>query len=116
MKQFNPTAAAGNIITTSRASNLLWVLAFGLSAARMRSRLPSLLTRLHDFVDESVAAVIARCEQQATSFKVDDLGDRDLRDIGLYRDRFGLVLSEAGGCLHDLPRSHTSREACRRRG
>ncbi len=108
MKQFYLTAAAGVVVTTSLASNLLWAMAF---RPRATGALRSALGGLRGLIDVSVAAAIARSERQAALFKLDDLSDRDLRDIGLYRDQFGLVLPEPGGPFDKLPRFHATREA-----
>jgi uncharacterized protein YjiS (DUF1127 family) len=43
------------------------------------------------------ALVMARRERQSAMRRLDDLTDRDLRDIGLRRDRFGLISSECVG-------------------
>jgi len=115
MKQFYLTAAAGVVVTTSLASNLLWATAFRPRATSVRGALQSALGGLRGLIDVSVAAAIARAERQAAFFKLDDLSERDLRDIGLYRDRFGLVLPEPGGPLDKLPRFHATREAGGRR-
>jgi uncharacterized protein YjiS (DUF1127 family) len=111
MRQFYLTAAAAIVVTTSLASNLLWVTAFGPRTAGVRIRLRSAFGGLRGLVDVSVAAAIARCERQAAVFKLDDLSDRDLRDIGLYRDRFGLVLPERDGPLDNAPRFQAKPEA-----
>jgi uncharacterized protein YjiS (DUF1127 family) len=99
MKPFYLTSAAAIVVTTSIASNLLWVMAFGPRTVGMRTRLQSAFGGLREFIDASVAAWIARSERQAVLFKLEGLSDRDLRDMGVYRDRFGHVLPERGGAL-----------------
>jgi hypothetical protein len=110
MKQFYLTAAVAIVATTSLASNLLWVMAFGPRTAGMRVRLQSAFGGLRDLIDVSVAAAIARSERQAAFFKLDDLSDN-----GLHHDRFGLALPERDGALDDLPRLRAKREAGGRR-
>ena len=111
MKQLYLTTAAAIVVTTSLASNLLWAKTSGPGADGVRIRLRSAFGGLRELVDVSVAAAIARCERQAAVFKLDDLSDRDLRDIGLYRDRLGLVLPERDGPLDNAPRFLAKREA-----
>ena len=111
MKQLYLTAAAAIVVTTSLASNLLWAKTSGPRTAGVRIRLRSAFGGLRELVDLSVAAAIARCERQAAFFKLDDLSDRDLRDIGPYRDRLGLVLPERDGPLDNAPRFLAKREA-----
>jgi uncharacterized protein YjiS (DUF1127 family) len=79
-------------VTTSLATNLLVVgtrgpIALGLPGLRFRSR--RLGRRLRRFVDNHVAAMIARRERTAAVGALRYMSDRDLKDIGLYRGGFG---------------------------
>ena len=94
MKQFCLMAAAALVVSTSLASNLLWLMAFGPRTVGVRRKLRSASGGLRDLVNVSVAAAIARSERQAAFFGLDDISDRDPRDIGACRDHFGLVPSE----------------------
>jgi uncharacterized protein YjiS (DUF1127 family) len=76
-------------VTTSLATNLLVVgtrgpVTSGLTT-RLRSRSRRLSRRFGHFVNNRVAAMIARREQQATICALRHMSDRDLKDIGLYR-------------------------------
>jgi hypothetical protein len=119
MKSFYLTAAAAVIITTSLASNLLWVMAFrtAVSGVRgtLRSALDDLVCGLRDLVDGWVAGLMARCVRQPRLFTLDGLSDRGLREIGFQRGNFGPVCSEqdghfAGGQLSQL-RARSASEA-----
>jgi uncharacterized protein YjiS (DUF1127 family) len=96
MKNFDLTTAVALVITTSLASNLLWVLAFGSPASGLRTRLRSTLGVPRRLAGAWAPLLAARRERQSAMRRLDDLTDRDLRDIGLHRDRFGLS-SERGG-------------------
>jgi hypothetical protein len=100
MKNLYLTAAAV-IITTSLASNLLWVMAFGAAVpgarGRLRSALGDLVCGLRDLVDGWVARLMARSVRQPTLFRLDDLSDRGLWDIGHQRGNVGPVCSEPDG-------------------
>jgi uncharacterized protein YjiS (DUF1127 family) len=54
-----------------------------------------LLTRSKRFIDRMVAAMIARHQRQAELFVLQRLSDRELRDIGIYRDQIGPGLEDA---------------------
>ena len=81
-------------VTTSLATNLLLIGARGPVALdvpgklRLRRRLSRRARRLLDAV---IADVIARHRRQATGIAVHQLDDRQLADIGLYRDCVGNV-------------------------
>jgi uncharacterized protein YjiS (DUF1127 family) len=81
-------------VTTSLATNLLLIgtrgpIAFGLPARlRVRRRLSR---RIRRFIDNHVAAMIARREREATRAVLRQLDNRQLRDIGLYRDCVGNI-------------------------
>jgi hypothetical protein len=110
MKNFCLTTAAAVIITTSLASNLLWVIAFGTAVPDFRSTLRSavrdLVCGLRDLVDGWVAGRMARSVRQPTLFRRDDdLSARGLTDIGLQRGHFG-----AGG-QSSRRRARTAAEA-----
>jgi uncharacterized protein YjiS (DUF1127 family) len=46
-------------------------------------------------VDRMVASMIARHQQQAELFVLRRLSDRELQDIGIYRDQIGPGLEDA---------------------
>jgi uncharacterized protein YjiS (DUF1127 family) len=101
MKDFNLTMAVAAVITTSLASNLLWTMAFGPPASGLRAHLRSAFGELAHMPRRLAGAwavlLVARRERQGAMRRLDDLTDRDLRDIGLRRDRFGLISSECVG-------------------
>jgi hypothetical protein len=109
MKDFYLAAAAAIVITTSLASNLLWVMAFGPPVSclriRLRSALGGLVLGSRRLLDTWVAGVIARRARQATLFEPNHLTDRDLKDTPLRRGTVGLICAEreeyggAGGYL-----------------
>jgi uncharacterized protein YjiS (DUF1127 family) len=55
----------------------------------------SLLTRIGRLINRWIAAAIARHERQADIFALRRLNDRELKDIGLYRDDIGGDLVES---------------------
>jgi len=101
MKDFYLTTAVAVVIITSLASNLLWVMAFGPAApglgTRLRSALGETVSGLRYPLDAWVAGLIARRERQAATSGLEDLADRDLRDVGLCRNDFGLMSPEPSG-------------------
>jgi uncharacterized protein YjiS (DUF1127 family) len=101
MKDFDLTTAVALVITTSLASNLLWVMAFGPPASGLRTRLRSTLDGLCSMLRRLAGAWdalrVVRRERQSAMCRLDDLTDRDLRDIGFRRDRFGLISSGRDG-------------------
>jgi uncharacterized protein YjiS (DUF1127 family) len=52
------------------------------------------LARLGNLINRWVAAVIAHRERQAALVALRHLSDRDLQDIGLYRNEIGDALAE----------------------
>jgi uncharacterized protein YjiS (DUF1127 family) len=76
----------GIVVTTSIASHLLAVgtlrptMPGGLRPATRR-----FFDRLKNFLDDWIAAALARRERQAAIFSLHRLTDRELKDIGLYR-------------------------------
>lgn len=54
-----------------------------------------LLARIGRLINRWIAAAIARHERQAHLFALRQLNDRELKDIGLYRDDIGGNLAEA---------------------
>jgi hypothetical protein len=82
------------LVTTSLATNLLMIGARGpialVTPARLRLR-RRLSRRIRRLLDGGVAAIIARRERRATNVILRQLNDRELRDIGLYRDCVGNV-------------------------
>jgi uncharacterized protein YjiS (DUF1127 family) len=53
------------------------------------------LARLGRLINRCIAALIARYERQAELSALDQLSDRELQDIGLYRSEIGEGLAEA---------------------
>jgi hypothetical protein len=82
-------------VTTSLATNLLMIgsrgaTTLGLPAgARFRPR--RLSRRIRRFIDSRVEAMVARRARLATNVALHDLDDRQLGDIGLYRDCVGRI-------------------------
>jgi len=54
-----------------------------------------LLARVGRLINRWIAAAIARHERQADLFVLHQLSDRELKDMGLYRDDIGGDLAEA---------------------
>jgi uncharacterized protein YjiS (DUF1127 family) len=54
-----------------------------------------LLARIGRLINRWIAAAIARHERQADRFALRQLNDRELKEIGLYRDDIGGTLAEA---------------------
>jgi hypothetical protein len=114
------TTALAVIVTTSLASNLLWVMAFGTAASgfpgRLRSALGEPFRGLRRLVDGWVAAVMARCVRHASLFRLDDRNPRGRGDIECQRRRFRPIRREwdghvgAGRPLSQL-RARTAAEA-----
>jgi uncharacterized protein YjiS (DUF1127 family) len=64
--------------------------------AQIRSGPGSLLvSRCKWLVDRIVAAAIARHQRQVELFVLRNLTDRELKDIGIYRDQLGSGLADA---------------------
>jgi uncharacterized protein YjiS (DUF1127 family) len=95
-------------VTTSLATNLLVVgtrgpVTSGLTTRlRSRSRSRRLSRRFGHFVNNQVAAMIARREQQATICALRHMSDRDLKDIGLYRGGRGHFYGATDGDFGQL--------------
>jgi hypothetical protein len=83
--------AAAAIVTTSLASNLLWVMAFGAAvpgvSGRLRSAFGELVYGLRDLVDGWVAGLMARSVRQPTLFRRDDLSERRAQSAAEARSR-----------------------------
>src|SRR5262245_39640339 len=80
-------------VTTSLATNLLVVgtrgpITLGFSA-RLRTSSRRLKRRMKHAVDGWVAATLARRERQASSWALQYMSDRELKDIGIYRGGVG---------------------------
>jgi uncharacterized protein YjiS (DUF1127 family) len=61
----------------------------------VRRRAVILLTRIGRLINRWIAAAIARHERQADLFALHQLSDRELKDMGLYREDIGGDLAEA---------------------
>ena len=72
----------------------------------LSGRLAELLGRL---VNRWSAGVIARLEREATLVALRDLGDRDLKDIGIRRHQIGDALTEIAG---ERTRLQRERQSC----
>jgi hypothetical protein len=98
MTSFYLTTAVAVIITTSLASNLLWVMAFGTAASGfpggLRSALGEPFRGLRRLVDGWLAGLMARCVRHASLFRLSDPNHRGLGDIGRQRRRFRAVRRE----------------------
>jgi uncharacterized protein YjiS (DUF1127 family) len=66
-----------------------------MSRTTVRRRAVILLTRIGRLINRWIAAAIARHERQADLFVLHQLSDRELKDMGLYRDDIGGDLAEA---------------------
>jgi uncharacterized protein YjiS (DUF1127 family) len=64
------------------------------TAPGVRRGATALLARLGNLINRWVAAVIAHRERQAALVALRHLSDRDLQDIGLYRNEIGDALAE----------------------
>jgi uncharacterized protein YjiS (DUF1127 family) len=64
------------------------------TAPGVRKGVTILLARLGSLINRWVAAVIAHRERQAALVALRHLSDRDLQDIGLYRNEIGDALAE----------------------
>jgi len=73
MKDFDLTTAVALVITTSLASNLLWVMAFGPPASGLRTRLRSTLDGLCSMLWRPAGAWM-RCGWRAASGKARCVG------------------------------------------
>jgi hypothetical protein len=98
MTSFYLTTAVAIIVTTSLASNLLWVMAFGTAASGFRGRLRLALGEpfhgLRRLVDGWEAGSMARCVRSASLFSLGDPNHRGPGDIGPQRRRFRPVRRE----------------------
>jgi uncharacterized protein YjiS (DUF1127 family) len=65
------------------------------SSTAIRDSIRSCRTRLARLINDWIAAVIAHREHQANLFVLRDFSDKELKDIGLYRNQIGEGLSEA---------------------
>jgi uncharacterized protein YjiS (DUF1127 family) len=89
MKKIYLATFIGIVVTTAIASHLLAVGAIRRAEPGflvcLRSGAGRLFDRLRDFLDDRIAAILARRERQAVIFALHRLTDRELKDIGLYR-------------------------------
>lgn len=80
-------------VTTSLATNVLVAGRRGPVAPGLSTKLRLVSRRLGRragrLIDVWVAAIIARRERQATSWAFYYMSDRELKDVGLYRDSLG---------------------------
>jgi uncharacterized protein YjiS (DUF1127 family) len=67
---------------------------YAVTAPGVRKGVTILLARLGSLINRWVAAVIAHRERQAALVALRHLSDRDLQDIGLYRNEIGDALAE----------------------
>ena len=67
---------------------------YAVTAPGVRKGAANLLARLGSLINSWIAAVIAHRERQAALFALRHLSDRDLKDIGLYRNEIGDALAE----------------------
>lgn len=90
MKKIYLVTVIAIVITMAIASHLLAVGALGPATPGLLSRLRSCLggtfRRLKGRLDDWIAAAIARRARQAATFALRHFSDRELRDLGLYRD------------------------------
>jgi len=96
-------------ITTSLATNLLVVgtrgpITSGFSA-RLRTNSRRLRRRMRRAVDGWVATTLARRERQASSWALQYMSDRELKDIGVYRGGPGCGDGYAGRISPACPRA-----------
>jgi uncharacterized protein YjiS (DUF1127 family) len=90
MKRIFPATVIAIAVTNSIVSRLLAAGVQGSTAsgvlAGLQSRTVEFMHWLKSLFDDWVVAMLARREQQATMVALGRLNDRELRDIGLYRD------------------------------
>jgi uncharacterized protein YjiS (DUF1127 family) len=67
---------------------------YAVTAPGIRRGAAVFLARFGRLINRWIAAVIAHRERQAAFFALRDLSDRDLRDIGIYRNDIGDALAE----------------------
>ena len=67
---------------------------YAVTAPGVRKGAANLLARFGNLINRWVAAVIAHRERQAALVALRHLSDRDLQDIGLYRNEIGDALAE----------------------
>ena len=67
---------------------------YAATAPGIRPAAAIFLARLGRVMNRWIAAVIAHRERQAALFALRHLSDRDLRDIGIYRNDIGDALAE----------------------
>lgn len=89
-------------ITTSLATNLLMIGARGSTTlglpARLRFHPRRLSRRMRRFIDSHLDALMARRERHATGAALRHLDDRQLSDLGLYRDCAGNISDTYADC------------------
>ena len=78
-----------SIVTTTKS--------FAMALQAVRGGLATLLEHFsrHIDIDNWVAAATTRWERYATIARLRQLGDRELKDIGLYRGGIGAALAKA---------------------
>lgn len=109
MNKFYLATVLAIVITTSIGSHLLKVGALGPATSgflvSLRSGLSGLFKRVRRFFDGWIAATLAHRERQVAMFALTKLSDRELKDIGLYRENiahdFFLSLRERQGAAGD---------------
>jgi uncharacterized protein YjiS (DUF1127 family) len=100
-------------VTTFIATNVLVVgmrgpFAPGLAAAlRITSRRTS--RRLKHLLDGWVAAMLARREHRAVAGALGHMSDHHLKDIGLYRDGLGTLMTDRRHDAASIPRTNHGR-------
>ena len=65
------------------------------TSTAIRDSIRSWRTRLAHFINSWIAAMIAHREHQANLFVLRHFSDKELKDIGLYRNQIGEGLAEA---------------------
>ena len=65
------------------------------TSTAIRDSIRSWRTRLAHFINGWIAAMIAHREHQANLFVLRHFSDKELKDIGLYRNQIGEGLAEA---------------------